>query len=388
MIRLPIAAIALALAAPAAAQEDGSAPDGPPPALDLAAVYTVDVGATLSGGVDRRVRALDNLDLVADADLDRLIGWRGATAHVYVLNNLGARPNDGAGTLQGVDNIEVGRARLRLFEAWIEQDFGGVRALAGLYDLNSEFYANDAAGLLIAPPFGIGSEVAATGPNGPSIFPSTALAIRLRADVGGGYVQAAVLNAKASTLGDHGGVDTRFRDGVLTIAEVGGGDRLHLAAGGWTYSKRQDDLFALDGAGDPVRRRAYGLYGLAEWRLDERDAAATTLFLRAGFSDGRTTPFSGGFQAGVLIDRPFAARPEGQFSLGVHSAWLSRPFRAAARADGERPARRESAVEVTYADRLTRFLTVQPDLQYVINPGGLRSAREALVGTIRITIEI
>ena len=82
-----------------------------------------------------------------------------------------------------MNNIEVAETRFKVYEAWIEQGFGDGRVSlrAGLYDLNSEFYTNDAAGALIAPPFGIGSELSATGPNGPSIFPSTALAVRLAA---------------------------------------------------------------------------------------------------------------------------------------------------------------------------------------------------------------
>ena len=46
-----------------------------------------------------------------------VLGWQGGKAHVYVLDNRGARPNDAAETLQGVDNIEVAHAGLRLFEA-------------------------------------------------------------------------------------------------------------------------------------------------------------------------------------------------------------------------------------------------------------------------------
>ena len=101
---------------------------------------------------------------------------------MLLLNNSSGMPNGDAGTAQGVDNIEVSRHRTRLFEAWVQQDFAGAAASvrAGLYDLNGEFYANDSAGLLIAPAFGISSELAATGANGPSVFPSTALAMRLK----------------------------------------------------------------------------------------------------------------------------------------------------------------------------------------------------------------
>ena len=123
-------------------------------------VYTADVIGPVQGGVAKAGRYLDNLDITLDGDLERAVGWKGATVHAYVLNNMGGRPNDVAATLQGVDNIEVSRERLRLYELWIEQSLAGGAASvrAGLYDLNSEFYATGASDLLIAPPFGIGSE--------------------------------------------------------------------------------------------------------------------------------------------------------------------------------------------------------------------------------------
>src|SRR6185436_17136544 len=153
------------------------------------------------------------------------------------------------------------RPRLRLFELWLEQDFadGRATARAGLYNLNSEFYANEAAGLVIAPAFGIGSELAATGPNGPSIFPSTALGARVNVNFGeAGYARAAVLNANSGVIGDPGGVDWSFGDGVLTIAEAGIEGPSRLGVGLWRYSERQDDIRDADAAGAPLARRAQG----------------------------------------------------------------------------------------------------------------------------------
>jgi hypothetical protein len=161
----------LLIAGPVACRPCRRAPRSP---LKLSGSYKADLAGTVSGGLAKRGRVLDDLQVFGDLDLDKAVGWKGATAHFELLNNSGAMPNDDAGTLQGVDNIEVTRQRARLFEAWVEQGFGDKGSVrAGLYDLNSEFYANDSAGLLLAPAFGIGSELAATGPNGPSIFPST-----------------------------------------------------------------------------------------------------------------------------------------------------------------------------------------------------------------------
>jgi len=202
--------------------------------VDVSASYVVDMTGVWAGGRAGKPYVLDDLNVAAMLDLEALAGWKGATFYVDMLNNLGGMPNDRAGTLQGINNIEVGSHRLRLFEAWLEQKLGSRTSVrVGLYDLNSEFYANDSAGLLVAPAFGVGSEIAATGPNGPSIFPSTALAVRVDQGVGkSGYVRAAVLNATAGTLGDPQGVNLTFDDGALLIGEAGvAGERGKLGIG-------------------------------------------------------------------------------------------------------------------------------------------------------------
>lgn len=358
--------------------------------VDVHVVETIDIASVVRGGAQDRTYALDELDLTGDADLARLVGWRGATAHLHAMSTLGGMPNNAAATLQGVDNIEVAGHHLRLFEAWVEQklgDHGSVRT--GLYDLNSEFYVNGAAGLLIGPAFGVGSELAATGPNGPSIFPSTALAVRIEHRFGrGGYGRAALLNGTAGSLGDPGGVDFRFRTGVLAIAEAGlERPGLKLAAGYWRYSRRQDDYIAVDAEGEPVQRIAQGGYALGEVQLfGGEDRRSLIAFARLGISDGTTTPFRGGWQAGVLIERAIAGRPDSAISLGANQGTTTRAYQALLRDQGARAAGAETAFEITYSDNVAPWLTLQPDLQLVVDRGGEAGARGLVVGTLRMTI--
>ncbi len=376
-------ALGLALGAPVA-----RAQEAPPPPVDLAGEAIVDLAQLVSGSGDRKVRALTNVNLTADLDLARLIGLDGTRAHFHVLDNRGGRPNDAAGTLQGVDNIEVPYAGLRLFEAWVERDIGsgGASLRMGLYDVNSEFYANDAAALLIAPPFGIGSELAATGPNGPSIFPSSALAARLYVPVGEAFVRLGVINARASTLGDRGGVDFSFRDGLLMIAEVGRSEgRLRGNLGVWRYTRNPENWYETAPDGAPLRKPSQGAYAVIEGDLlPEGGARQVTAFLRAGLSDPHTTPFHGGFQAGLLMAPALASRPDSQVSLGTHHAWTSNHFRDAMRADGGNPGN-ETVVELTYSDQIAPWLALQPDVQWVRQPGGDRDVPDAVVGIVRLT---
>ncbi|WP_430985807.1 carbohydrate porin, partial [Escherichia coli] len=81
--------------------------------------YVIDLIGVAAGGEARQTDILDNLELTADADLSRLVGWRGAKARVHLLSNQGRAINDAAGTLQGIDNIEVPDGRIKLYEAWI-----------------------------------------------------------------------------------------------------------------------------------------------------------------------------------------------------------------------------------------------------------------------------
>lgn len=376
-MRLPCLLLAAALAVPAVATE--TMPPAAPPkaksekALMLGASYTIDLA--VAGRGPNRLHRLDRLDLTGALASERF-GWSGGRLFVRLLGNSGTRPNEDAGTLQGVDNIEVDKDGLRLFEAWVEQDLGRGSVRLGAYDVNSEFYFTDSSALLLGPSFGIGGELSGTGPRGPAIFPYSALALRGEAKVGrSGLVRAAVVNADAGTLTDRGGLGLGFREGVLGIAEAGSeGPGGKLMVGGWAWSHRHDRL------GKEGQARSLGAYVLAERPFGER----LTGFARLGISDGRTSSFRGGWQAGFTLAPAPLGGKDSALALGLHQAFLSRGERSAIADDGLPRARSEHGVELTYRERLFGFVAVQPSVQLIRHPGGLAEARPALVGTLRL----
>jgi len=361
--------------------------------IDWGLTYKADIVGVLDGGSSQSGRFLDNLELTADVSLERAFGWRGAHVYAHLLSNSGGAPNDIAGTLQGVDNIEVERHRGKIYQFWIEQEFAGGRGslLAGLYDLNSEFYVTDASGVFIAPAFGIGSELAATGPNGPSIFPSTAFTVRGRWGLTENQsIQGAIVNAEAGVIGDPGGVDDEFDNGALLIAEWSRTGDISFRVGVWRYSDDQDDIRDTDGLGDPMQRTAEGAYASAEgvvWDAGADDVREAAAFIRVGVADGDTTDFSGGWQAGVTLTRVFEGRPDSVFGVGFNQAFVSSKFRDNERDLGNDPSHAESAIELTYADSFGPHLTLQPDLQIIHEPGADRARDTVVVGTMRVTIE-
>ena len=150
-----------------------------------------------------------------------------------------------------------------------------------------------------------------------------------------------------------------------------------------------DDIRDANEFGDPVRRRAFGGYATIERRLvgDADSARATTGFLRVGFSDGDTTPYSGGWQPGLLIDRVLAGRPRSALSVGINQGILNNKFRANALDLGEPVERSETQIEITYSDMIGPVM-LQPDLQLIPNPGVDPTRDAALVATLRFLIAI
>ena len=358
-------------------------------AWSLSADYTADVAGVASGGLERGVRYLDNIDVIAEADLDALIGWHGGKAHAALLNNMGGKPNDLAGSIQGINNIEVSQGCFKLYEAWVEQALApGWSLRAGLYDVNSEFYQNDAAGLLISPMFGVGSELAATGVNGPAIFPSTALAARLRVEAGKTYGAFAVVNARAGTIGDENGIDFTGRDGALLIGEAGWTGKGRIAVGAWTYTRTQPTIIPPEISQGPGFHASRGVYLIAERLLAGKADAPRQLegFLRLGLSEGKTTPFRGGWQGGLLLKQPFASRPDSAVSIGAGSGVLSNSHRSANPPELPALGRAETIIEATDTDTLMKGVSLQPDIQYVINPAADRTIRNALVLGLRLTL--
>lgn len=379
--RLLSAACALLAANPALAQEEAA------PKIALAAELTSDVVTVAAGGFDHKARYLQNLDLIADVDLESTVGLDGTSLHLDLLHNAGAFPNNAVGALQCIDNIEVWVPKLRVFEAWVQKDIGKRTSLrAGVMDLNAEFNSIPSAGLLIAPPFGIGSELAATGPAGPSIFPMTGFGVRLEHSVGKtGYVRAGVFNARPGLHGAGAGSALKFDKGVLAVAQAGIGETQKLSVGVWGYSQKQDNIWATVLGLPGATKRGQGAYMMVEQPLVENVDRSLTAFARFGISDGKTSIFKGSWQAGFLATGVFKSRPDSQASLGVAQGALASGFRNILNTGGLRPAKAESMIEATYSDRIASFLTVQPDILYVIHPGGDARARDAVVLNVRFT---
>ena len=280
----------------ARAQSAGSAAtpaSGPPPIVATAFSYTGEVVADAAGGARRGATYTGTAAAQITVALRRIVGWSGLRLFVFVLDTHGGAPSDRVGDVQGVSNLQAPE-RLRLEELWLQQNVFANRlsVLAGRYDLNSEFYRLQSAGLFVNSSFGIGPELAQSGAAGPSIFPNTSVGARLALKPSPNAVlRVAVLDGVPVDRAH--GTARLFApgDGALLVGEAAilerpdSGDASHnprfrvgrglarsytekIAIDAWYYTARFPDLVDTLSTGEAVQHRgSRGAYVIAQSHL-------------------------------------------------------------------------------------------------------------------------
>lgn len=366
--------------------------------IDLALEYKADFWSVASGGNDRGQNYLDNLDIVFDIDNEKLIGLNGNKARIYFLNNNGTEPNaKRVGSVQGIDNIEVGTQTFKLYEAWVEQSFFSDRlsVLLGLHDLNSEFDVTDLTANFIKPTMQIGQSFAQSGQNGPSIFPTTGLAGRIKlAPTEETYISAAVFEGIPGNPNKPNGTHINLSDdeGMLLIAEAGitpntpkdAESRFNkFAIGGWSYTKHMDDLVDVDTNGDAMQRRMHGAYFLSSYQFYNEGSNTLGAFFRGGIADGDTAQVDWDCELGVVANGWLRANSE--IGIGLSQSHNSDKYVQSASGPVDR---NEYSYELYYRDEIIPGLSMQPDFQYVVNPGTDQATKNAAIFGMRIDLNL
>jgi len=370
-------ALAVRVSSSVAQQED--------PMLAFRLAYTGESWGNI-GGQDGPAMSLHNLDIDLTADLESLTGWRDATLFVYGLGNQGDSPSHRVGDIQGLSNIDA-PTTFKLYEMWLEQRFlqDRLSVRAGLYDLNSEFDAIETAGMFLNSSHGIGPDFSQSGLNGPSIFPTTSLGLRLwtqpREAI---YAQAVVLDGVSGDPHNSSGTHIKLdaEDGALITTEIGysvgaldseDGVQRRVAIGAWAYTAPFDDLLETDSRGQPVQHRALpGLYVLAEWKVFHESMAPVqglSLFARYGRADAHIYQIGQYLGVGALYTGLIPRRDSDQVGIAVAHIFNGEEYRRAQLQEGGSTDLAEIAVELSYRLGLLSNLILRPDIQYIINPG-------------------
>jgi porin len=262
--------------------------------IDLGIDYSANAFA-VNGGKRDGEAYLHTLNVAFDIDSEKALGISDNRIKVNFLHYAGGNPNSYTGSIEGISSIEAAPSTSKLYELWTEQSFfdNKASALVGLYDINAEFFFTDMSAGFLKPTLEVNQEIAQTGQNGPSIFPTTALAARFKYMPNENlYIQATIADGEPGNSdrprGTH--IDFEDDDGTFSVAEMGyvkDEGFTKLAIGVWRYSKKFDDQVDVDGAGNALKQPSQGVYGLASGYLYKCDSGKNIgAFLRGGVGDG------------------------------------------------------------------------------------------------------
>lgn len=405
-----------AICRPAIADDKVAIESGAPQAVKPSLVYSGAAFADVAGGVRAGGTYTSNLNVQLDIDAAALLGWPDTIAYLDGLRLQGGLPSNFVGDAQGVSNISAPNS-VKLYEAWVQKNFLGnqVSVLTGLYDLNSEFYRLQSAGLFLNSSFGIGPEFAQSGVEGPSIFPSTAVGLRIAfKPVEGVVVRGAVLDGLPMDRTNASRGVFESGDGALLVAELDLLDRPSLTAhpsslrfrlgrramlgaydakvafGGWYYTAAFDDLSHTQTNGQAVRHRgSSGFYLLADkllYKRPNRPDQRLTGFVQAAVGDYRVNRFGSYLGAGLTAVGLFEGRSADELGLGLAYARNGSHYMNAQRMQGLPLTNAEKTIELSYLIQLNSWLALQPDLQYVMTPNTTPAIANALAFQLRFEI--
>lgn len=407
-------AASLAIAAPEQVDEtlsgdwDGARSKMRERGADWEIVLKADVLSNVTGGLRRGTRYLDNWDVKLKLDGEKLWGWQGSQAFFHFISSHGAKFNaTNVSSTLGVDNIEVATNTSKFLQAWLQQNFfeHKLSLLAGLYPLDSEFYVTESSSVFLHPSFGMAAEVAQTGVNGPSIFPTSGVGVRaLLRPHPTIYWQTAVVDGVPGNPNNPHGTHIRFDrgDGALVITELGFrpgeaghvGEQSHpgkgvlmtseeerhvevspiakYAIGYWYYTAKFNDLMDTDVAGNPLRRANRGAYLLAEQTLFQESvdpARGLTAFIRYGVASGDVNTIASTLSFGLSYRGLLPGRDQDTFGIAAELARSADKYRQSQLAAGTPAYTYEKHLEITYRIRAKPWLAIQPSVQRIINPG-------------------
>jgi porin len=216
----------------------------------------------------------------------------------------------------------------------------------------------------------------------------TSLALRILVELeSGAYGQFAVLDGVPGDPDDieSNEIDLSGDDGALLVAEFGwsGSNWRKLAIGAWQYTADFDPLAAPDGPQDDGNSGWYAIADRTVWRGGSSTLAA---FLRVGQAEDRFNPVATYVGFGASLTGFSDNRADDELGLAVATNFTSDDFKEVRSLENLQTDNDETSIELTYRAPVTDWLTIQPDIQYVINPGTEPTLDNALVISLRFEL--
>lgn len=347
-------------------------------------------------------------NLPIDLDLERLTGfWKDATFHANVLYIYGpSLSGQYVGDFSNTSNIAFYNS-IRLQELWLQQSFWDKRASvrAGMLAADTEFFGSEASSLFINGTFGAFTLFGANFINAP-VYPIASPGVRL--DV----APTSKFDFKAAIFGMNSELDptgndkngTRFAvsssDGPLFALEAAylvnqsPGDRGLVGTykvGAFiqhgNYNTWMSQASSALGTGNlSPNETNYAVYFVADQQVYEHGGQTINAFFRGGFAPGRLNFVDRYFDAGLNFGGFVPGRPLDVAGVAIARSGISGDFSTAQQLQGGSAASSETVIEATYKINIAPWWSIQPDVQYIVNPSGNEGSSNAFVLGVRTSI--
>jgi porin len=376
--------------------------------ISLGLSDTSEVFANVTGGVHTGADYDGLLQFGVGVDTAKAFGWPGGIFNVSGLEIRGRNlSTDNLDALQIASTIEASDTT-RLWELWYQQSFAGgkVDIKLGLQSIDQEFLISNQSGLFINEASGWPMvpfyDMYAGGPT----YPLSSLGVRLRVHPNDTWTlltgvfqdnpPGGPFNNDSQLLGStRWGGNFNLRTGALFITELqyalnpSAGLPGSYKVGFWydtgPFPSQLHDTMGLslaNPASNGVARlisHNFSVYGVLDqmiWRPNPKGARELGVFLRVMGAPGDRNLISFAVNGGFTLKAPLPGRDDDTLGLSFGLAHVSDDVaklnqQQASFTGTFVPARsNETLIELTYQAQLAGWLTVQPDFQYIINPGG------------------
>ncbi len=390
-----------------------------------------EVWGNLKGGI-KQGTAYDGLTSAGLCiDGSKAMHWPGATIFASGFQIYGPGPSkELVGPLQLVSGIEA-TPSTKLYDLWFEQQLFGGKVLVrfGQQGANDEFMLAPYASIFLNSSFGYPAVLALDLPSGGPNYPLAVPFVRLFfAPVEQISLIAGVFTDDPAPPGsgdpqlrDRHGTAFRLNDHSLSLAELwysptymqDRGMPATYKLGVWyATGPFADPLNGSDGLslanpasnGVPVTHAGdYGFYAIVNqmlWHKPNTEVQGIGVFFQVMHSPADRNLSNLFIEAGVNWKGMLPGRSHDQAGIAVTYAGIGVAARRFSQdlifynGFGAPYAQGEPIIEVTYRATLTPWLKIQPDLQYVINPGaGIPTPqsptplKNALVAGVRVTVD-
>jgi porin len=310
-----------------------------------------------------------SIDLSMPVDGKKLLGFPGSSGLVRLKHHMRHFGELYDGAAQLYSNIDAD-SRTTLYEVWIEQKLWSdkFRLKAGKIDANTEFAAVQAAGDFLNSSMGYSPTIMAF-----PTYPEPKLGIN------------AFVHPKANYRVGLGIFQTAGM-GTLSILEPGHnwsmGRSEHPGRGSFGYWHLDGKLARFDQSQAAGTQGFYSVVEQSVWRqpLGQEGERLISIFLQAGWAEGRLSPFTHHLGGGAVLQGPLRKRSHD--GIGMAATWVR--FSSQPAAGFDLPS--ELTLETYYKMAIMRYVALVSDFQYLHNPGGLRTNPDCPVVTSRLVI--